>query len=275
MTRVTTTQPGPATEAAAAEPAVRTDLQGKVLWIYLQRPQVLNAINQEMVDGLHAAIDRASQRDVRAVVLRGSGRAFCAGADLVDVPGAVVDTNRMLETVQQVAALVDRLAALPKPVIAGVNGVAAAGGLELILACDIVVAAEGARLADAHSNYGLLPGAGGSVRLPRAVGPMLAKRMMLTGDFVPVEELVACGFITAVVPLEDLDAKLGDVSASLAQRSPRVLAAMKDLLDHAGQAGSADPFAAEMDALRGYLKTPDVLKGLEAFREGTSPEFDD
>jgi len=255
--------------------AVRTELRGKVLWVHLQRPEVLNSINEEMIGGLSAAFDRADAKDVRVVVVRGTGRAFCAGADLVQVPGEQVDTSRMEGIVERVAAMVDRIATLPKPVIAGVNGIAAAGGLEILLACDLVVAVEGARIADAHSNYGLLPGAGGSARLPRAVGTAMAKRMMLTGEFVLAEQLVASGFVSEVVPAPRLDERLEELSTSLALRSPRVMAAMKELANDAIDLSLAEACAAEAAALSAYLKTPDVHVGLAAFREGTRPEFED
>lgn len=266
---------GTSSDAPAPASAVRMELREKVLWVHLQRPEVLNAINDDMVKGLDAAIDRASRKDVRVVVIRGTGRAFCAGADLVEVPGAEPDIDRMERTVANVAAVVERIAALPKPVIAGVNGVTAAGGLELALACDLVVAAAGARFADAHSNYGLLPGAGGSARLPRAVGPAMAKRLMLTGEFVPAEVLVATGFVTKVVPPDELDACLEELSCSLAARSPRVMDAMKRLGNAAIDSSLAEALQAEAAALSSYLRTPDVLIGLAAFREGKRPVFED
>lgn len=261
--------------AQALAPAVRTEVRGKVLWVHLQRPEVLNAINEDMVEGLGAAVDRAGAKDIRVMVIRGTGRAFCAGADLVQVPGATPDIERMEQTVSRVAAVVERIAALPKPVIAGVNGVAAAGGLELVLACDLVVAAAGARFADAHSNYGLLPGAGGSARLPRAVGEAMARRLMLTGEFVAAEALVPGGFVTKVVPPDELDDALEALSSTLAERSPRVMAAMKRLAAAAGGSSLAQALEAEADELRAYLRTPDVLIGLAAFREGTRPAFED
>lgn len=261
-------------KAQAAAPAVVTEVRGKVLWVYLQRPEVLNAINEEMVEGLDAAVDIASFRDVRAMVIRGTGRAFCAGADLVEVPGASPDINRMEAIVARVAAVVERIAALPKPVIAGVNGVAAAGGLEIVLACDIVIAAAGARFADAHSNYGLLPGAGGAARLPRAVGASMAKRLMLTGEFIAAEALVACGLVAKVVAKDELDAALEELSVSLAERSPRVMAAMKRLA-MAAEGSMGEALQAEAAELRTYLRTSDVPIGLAAFRDGKRPVFED
>lgn len=263
----------PAPEAKA--PAVEMELRGKVLWVRLQRPDVLNAINEEIVAGLSAAVDRASRKDVRAMVIRGTGRAFCAGADLVEVPGATPDPTRIKSIVATVAAVVERIATLPKPVIAGVNGITAAGGLEIVLACDLVVAVAGARFADAHSNYGLLPGAGGSARLPRAVGAPMARKLMFTGEFVTAEELAPCGFVARIVAPDALDAALEQLSNSLAERSPRVMAAMKRLVSGAGDGSLGDALEAEADALTAYLQTPDVLAGLAAFREGKRPTFED
>lgn len=247
----------------------------KVLWVHLQRPDVLNAINREMVDGLHQAVDRAEQPDVRAVVIRGSGRAFCAGADLRQVPGEQIDTELLESTVGDVAAVIDRIAELPKPVIAGVNGIAAAGGLEIVLACDLVIASTEAKFADAHSNYGLLPGARGSVRLPRLVGAALAKRLMFTGEFVPPEDLLASGFVTGVVGPDEFDDRLQSLAMLLAQRSPRVLAAMKRLVDHGHARSTVAAGEAEAAALHEYLQSPDLVEGLSAFREGRQPVFED
>ncbi|MGA0599330.1 enoyl-CoA hydratase/isomerase family protein [Caulobacter sp. KR2-114] len=261
--------------SGAKAPAVELELRGKVLWVRLQRPEVLNAINEEIVEGLSAAVDRASRKDVRAMVIRGTGRAFCAGADLMEVPGAIIDTARIKATVERVAAVVERIAALPKPVIAGVNGLCAAGGLEIVLACDLVVAVAGARFADAHSNYGLLPGAGGSARLPRAVGEPMAKRLMFTGDFVTAEELAPLGFIALIVPTDTLDEALEALGNSLAARSPRVMAAMKRLVTAGGDSTLNEALRAEDETLTAYLETPDVVAGLAAFRQGKRPTFDD
>ncbi len=260
---------------ANATPAVVMELRGKVLWVRLQRPEVLNAINEAIVAGLDAAVDRAGRKDVRVMVIRGTGRAFCAGADLVEVPGGRADIDRMQATVARVAAVVERIAALPKARHRRRERHRRRRGLELVLACDMVVAAAGARFADAHSNYGLLPGAGGSARLPRALGLAMAKRLMLTGEFVPAEALVASGFVTTVVASEDLDRCLEKLSTSLAERSPRVMAAMKRLADAAEDTLLTDALAAEAAELGVYLRTPDVLAGLAAFRDGKRPVFED
>lgn len=257
-----------------SSPATHTEVRDAVLWLRLHRPEALNAINRAMVTEIDAALERASEADVRVVVITGTGRAFSAGADLQELPGDPVDVEALEAAVHRVEAVIGRLAAFPKPVMAGVNGIAAGGGMELVLACDLVIASHEARLGDAHVNYGLLPGGGGSYRLPRRVGVSLAKRLMLTGDLLPAEEFLPCGLVMQVVAPDHLEATLDQVATSLARRSPRALAAMKRLLD-SGERPAAEGAIAERDALHEHLRTADVIEGLVAFREGRTPVFED
>jgi enoyl-CoA hydratase/carnithine racemase len=146
----------------------------------------------QIVDGLHQGLDLAAKRDVRVVVIAGEGRAFCAGADLTQVLDRTADDaepGAENEFLRQVGVVFDRLEAFSKPVIAAVHGLAVAGGLELVLCCDLVVATRSAAFGDAHANYGLLPAGGGSVRLPRRVGPGRAKQLMFTGVTLPAGQL--------------------------------------------------------------------------------------
>ncbi len=153
-------------------PALTKESVGATVWLRLQRPAAMNAISPGMLTELNLALDEIeSDESVRVVVLTGTGRAFCAGADLKSIANAAgeVDPGQVIEFVAYAGRTIERLAALDQPVIAGVNGLALAGGLELLLASDIVVASSAARIGDAHANYGLTPGAGGSVRLARVV----------------------------------------------------------------------------------------------------------
>lgn len=255
--------------------ATDVELRDRVLWIQLSRPEVLNAINDEMIAELDRAAERAAQPDVRVVVIRGAGRSFSVGVDLKQVAGSGFDIDRLTATVREAARVITRIATLPKPVIAGVNGLTAAGGLEIVLACDLVIAARSARLADAHSNYGLLPGGGGSFRLARLVGPQQAKRLLFTGEFVAAEELLAAGLVTEVVDDERLDDRLEELSGALAERSPRVLAAMKRLVEESSGQSTEEAASAEFATLVAHAHTPDLAEGLAAFREGRQPRFDD
>lgn len=216
--------------------ALLVERRAKSLWLTLNRAPELNSLNTDVLDGLSAALrDAEADRDVAALVLTGVGRAFCAGADLKFVQ-ALPATEREIATAAFLAratATVTALAHYPKPVIAAVNGIATAGGLELLLACDIVIAARTARLGDGHANYGLLPGAGGSVRLPRRIGLARAKYLFFTGELVPAETLVPAGLVNEVVDPEALVGRVDALVSSIAGKSPLGLARMKELA-HAG-----------------------------------------
>ena len=167
-----------------------------------------------------------------------------------------------------------RIESLPMPVIAAVNGLALAGGLELVLCCDLVLAAESARLGDAHANYGLLPGAGSSVRLPRKIGPTRAKHLLFTGELLPASALVEAGLVNRVVPDGELDAAAQKLGEALAEKSPLTLRAMKRLVDDGLEQPSQTALRLEQLALAAHLSSRDVREGLRAFREKRKPRFE-
>jgi enoyl-CoA hydratase/carnithine racemase len=255
---------------------VTRSVSGGVAWLQLRRPEVLNALNAQVIDGLDSQLARLEKdRACRVVVLTGTGRAFSAGADLksmLDGDGNV-DPTAIVAFVKRASHTVQRLADLPQPVIAAVNGIAVAGGLELALACDLVVAADDAVLGDAHANYGLLPGAGGAARLPRVVGPRLAKYLLFTGEILPAQALVASGLVNEVVPAADLNRRVQELAEQIASKSPSVLVAMKRLVDDGLQHSEKDALSMEIDALARQVETSDFLEGLSAFREKRPPRF--
>jgi enoyl-CoA hydratase len=236
----------------------------------------MNAISTALLDELNAALDEIEADDtVRVVVLTGVGRAFCAGADLkamADEAGRVAP-ERVIEFVGYAARTIERLAALNQPVIAGVNGLALAGGLELLLASDIVVASSAARIGDAHSNYGLLPGAGGSVRLARVVGTHMAKYLALTGAHFPPSASVLAGLVSEIVEPDELDGRLTDLAATLAAKSPLGLSRMKRLINDAPDLSLKDALAAEGQALAEQCRSADFAEGIAAFAERRTPSY--
>jgi enoyl-CoA hydratase len=255
---------------------VRMERRGSTAWITLDRPEALNAFNPALVSQLSAAVGQAgADPAVRVLVLTGSGRAFSVGADLKSIssPSAEVDADSLLGFVAEAAAMIESVAAIAKPVIAAVNGVALAGGLELALACDFIIASERAVLGDAHANFGLLPGAGGSVRLLRRIGAAAAKRLMFSGDMMPAVDLVACGLVDEVVPSDLLDSRVRDLSESFSAKSPAGLAAMKRLVDEALDMSLPAALAAEQQALAAHAQSPDLAEGLAAFRAKRVPVF--
>jgi enoyl-CoA hydratase len=166
-----------------------------------------------------------------------------------------------------------RIDAFPKPVIAAVNGIATAGGIELVLACDVVIAAEGARIGDGHANFGLLPGAGGSIRLPRRIGAANAKYLFFTGDLLPAADPILAGLVTRIVPNDALANAVTALVDKLATKSPIGLARMKELANAAFDLSLAEGIMREQEVNVSYMLTFDRNEGLAAFNEKRRPAF--
>jgi enoyl-CoA hydratase len=243
-----------------------------VLWLKLNRPQALNALTASLVDALTRAIEGA-QRDpgVRIIVLTGAGRAFCAGADLKDP--ARKDPEAGADFVKAIGALTELIEASSKPVLAAINGIAVAGGLELVLACDLVIAAESARIGDAHSNYALFPGAGATVRLPRKIGLNNAKLLMFTGEMRPAADWKAFGLVNEVVADEDFMDVVSTLAARLAAKSPLVLARMKQALNDSLEQPAPVGLRYERALAHLHHHSADRAEGLAAFKEKRAPRF--
>ncbi|WP_342640152.1 enoyl-CoA hydratase/isomerase family protein [Rhodoligotrophos ferricapiens] len=258
-----------------SEQVVVSDVRKGALWLRLNRPDAMNALSPAVLTGINGALDKVEHDpEVKAVVLTGTGRAFSAGADLKYLRGEVGgDSGKMHDFLSQVIGTMERLERFPRPVIAAVNGMALAGGLELVLCCDLVIAARSAKLGDAHANYGLLPGGGGSVRLPRKIGPTRAKYLLYTGEFVPAEELVTCGLVNEVVEDEDLIPAAERLIAKMATKSSLVLRRMKALVDDGLEQPSATALRLELIAGEVHATSHDMNEGLAAFQEKRKPRF--
>jgi enoyl-CoA hydratase/carnithine racemase len=256
--------------------ALTTNRDGPTVWLRLQRPEAMNAISTALLDELNLSLDDIeADESVRVVVLTGTGRAFCAGADLKALANAAgaIDPDRVVEFVGYAGRTIERIAALAQPVIAGVNGLALAGGLELLLASDIVVSSTAARIGDAHSNYGLLPGAGGSVRLARVLGTQMAKYLALTGAHFAPSSAVLAGLVSEIVEPGDLDDRLCELAATLAAKSPLGLARMKRLINDAPEKSLQAALAAERQALGEQCHSADFAEGIAAFAERRTPSY--
>jgi len=250
--------------------------RGAAAWVHLNRPEDMNALNPELTDALFATMRLlARDEEVRTIVVTGSGRAFCAGADLKFFKGALEAENytsitTFLNTLYDCLNLMERM---PKPIIAAVNGMALAGGLELVLACDLVVAVEDAKLGDAHANFGLIPGGGGSVRLPRKIGETLAKEMMFTGAFYSARDLAGSGLINRVVADGDLEMEVSHLAETMAAKSPLGLGQMKALVNESLNLDTDKALKLELLAFEEHLKTKDLREGLAAFGEKRTPVY--
>jgi enoyl-CoA hydratase len=260
--------------------AVLQERRGAAMWLTLNRPEVLNGLDQAVVDGLAAGLDAAdADRDVRAVVIAAAGRAFCAGADLAYAralsdapppPGAPSATNAFLHRVRTV---LDRIETFRLPVVAAVNGLAVGGGLELVLVCDIAIAARSARLGDGHAVYGQVPGGGASVRLVRRLGLSTAKQLMFTGSLFPAERFLGTDLLADVVDDDGLTAAVDELVAVLAARSPVGLAAMKRLAGAAHDTPQPFALTRELEVSAQHERSADWREGITAFAEKRTPDF--
>ncbi|MDB5971138.1 MAG: enoyl-CoA hydratase [Hydrocarboniphaga sp.] len=250
--------------------------RGGAAWIRLNRPDQMNPLSKGFIAEAHQVLDAAmADPTIFAVVFSANGRGFCAGADLKFINEYQEDereaeSNRFIASA---AALMDRLEAYPKPVIAAVNGLAAGGGMELLLSCDLVYAAKSARIGDGHANYGLLPGAGASARLPRKIGANRANYLFFTGDLLPVERFVECGLINQIVEDAELVAAVDAVVAKIATKSPIGLSRMKMLAVSSLDQPMAASIRLEQLVSQLHTTSRDRNEGIAAFNEKRRPIF--
>jgi 2-(1,2-epoxy-1,2-dihydrophenyl)acetyl-CoA isomerase len=259
-----------------SEPTVLVATSGAVRTLTLNRPQSLNSFTADMHRLLrHALEGAASDSAVRCVVLTGSGRAFCAGQDLAE---AVPPDGAALPDVGDIVRdsfnpIVAAIRALPKPVVCAVNGVAAGAGANIALACDFVVAGEGASFIQAFSKIGLIPDSGGTFLLPRLVGRARATALMMLGDRVRADQARDWGMIHDVVP----DAALVDVAHSLAVRLAAMptlaLGLVKRALDASATNDLAAQLALEEELQRTAGRSADYVEGVRAFQEKRPAAF--
>ncbi|SOZ64488.1 Short chain enoyl-CoA hydratase [Cupriavidus taiwanensis] len=246
--------------------------RGAVGWLTLDRPAAMNSLSRELMRGLHAQLDQwRDDPAVRVVVLSGNGRAFCAGADLKEVSAPVAAGEP--DFIDVARAFFATLRGFPKPVIAAVNGLAVAGGLELVLACDLVVAAESARLGDAHANFGVFPGAGGAAVLPRKLPANVARLLLFTGRTLSAAQMERHGLVNEVVADGGLASHAQALAEELATRSPLVLARMKRVAAAAADKAQADALRHELLEFRDHQRSHDMQEGLRAFAEKRAPVF--
>ncbi|WP_277210434.1 enoyl-CoA hydratase/isomerase family protein [Isoptericola croceus] len=250
---------------------IRTTTIDDVLHITLDRPRAANALTEEMLGGLLAVVTALPSTGAHAVVLRGAppidgrGPAFCSGADLAAVHAygtdAVARGSALGDLGRQVTAALD---AAPVPVVAAVDGAAYGGGFELVLACDVVLATGRSRFALPEVRIGLVPGFGGTVRLPRAVGRGVAHDMMLTGRALDAAEAARHGVVTRLVAdTADLEGAVDDVLCAVRGTSPAAVSLAKQLLG--AQAGEASAMAAEADGYAAAYAAGQWREGVGAF----------
>ncbi len=244
--------------------------------ITLNRPERLNAFNTQMHDELSSAIAEVdSDPEVRVLLLTGSGRAFCSGQDLTEREftdsNTFIDLGKGLDTTYN--PLVRKIRSLGIPVVCAVNGVAAGAGAGLAMACDIVVAAKSARFIQAFSKIGLAPDCGSTHFLPRLIGDVRARALMMTGEAIDAETAENWGMIWRSFDDDEFPAKTRELTMSLAAQPAKALAGIKSLLQLSLTHSFDDQLDNERDAQRLLGKTEDYREGVRAFLEKRPPNF--
>ena len=250
--------------------SILVEAHDRVGLVRLNRPQAMNALNNELLAELMEALSNFDQDpEIGAIVITGSERAFAAGADIKEMADATA--VEMLQ--QNRVGQFDRLRLIKKPVIAAVSGWCLGGGCEIAMACDMIIAAESARFGQPEITIGVIPGAGGTQRLTRAVGKAVAMEMILNNRTLTAEEALRFGLVNRVVPVERyLDEALG-LAAEIASRAPVAVRLAKEAILNAFETSLADGLADERRAFYLLFATQDQKEGMAAFIEKRKPDW--
>jgi len=250
---------------------VLTSRDGAVLTITLNRPDVFNAFNAALHAGLHAALEAAGDPEVRAVVLTGAGRGFCAGQDLKEFQELSGSIRERLE--QTYHPNIRLIRGLEKPVIAAVNGPCAGAGLSLAAACDIRIASDAASFVPGFIGIGLVPDSGGSWFIHRLLGFARAFEWMTSNRKLTAAEAHAWGLVSEVVEAEQLPVRAAELAAGYAEQPTRGIGLTKRLFEHAYDASLDEQLELEAELQQAATETADFAEGVAAFLEKRAPRF--
>jgi len=263
----------PALDTLAPVAGLAVAFSEGVLSVTLDRPESLNSVTTEMLNGIAEAMERAAtDPEVKVVRLGGSGRGFCSGAGMGadDVSGALGS-----EIITAANRAILAITALPRPVVAVVQGPAAGVGVSLALACDVVLASEKAFFMLAFTQVGLMPDGGASALVAAAVGRIRAMRMALLAERVPAAEALAWGLATAVYPVEDFDAEVGKVVSKLVAGPVVAYAKTKDAINATALTELDAALEREFQGQSVLVRSPDFIEGATAFQQRRTADFTD
>lgn len=248
-------------------------VQEGIATVTFNRPKALNALNSALLDELSAALDDiAGDEDVRVLVLTGAGdKAFVAGADIKEL--AALSALQAKRFAQKGQSIINKIAALPIPVIAAVNGYALGGGTEMALACDFIYASDNANMGLPETTLGLIPGFGGTQRLPRLIGPNQAKELIYTGKMIPAAEAKAMGLVNQVLPAESLMEQVLKTAQAMAAKGRVSLRTAKEAVNSGLEADLATGLKIEQDGFAICMVSADAAEGTRAFIEKRKPVF--
>lgn len=254
--------------------SITFQIENNIAWVTLNRPDVFNSFNREMAMALQERLDECEHDpEVRAIVITGSGRAFCAGQDLKEVTTPEINPGFKKILEEHYNPIISRIRNIEKPIIAAVNGVAAGAGANIALACDIVVASENASFIQAFSKIGLIPDSAGTFFLPRLIGFQKASALMMLGDKIGAEEAAKLGMIYKVYFAEEFNAKVKELATTMATMPTKSLGMTKRLLNksYANDLNTQLEFESKLQIEA--AQSEDYEEGVKAFIEKRKPIF--
>lgn len=244
--------------------SIKVEIRGRVGLIRIDRPKALNALNSTVMAELGQALeDYDADPEVGAIVITGDSRAFAAGADIKEMVDSTAAEMLQYEPIERW----DLIREIKKPIIAAVSGWCLGGGNELAMACDMIIASETAKFGQPEINIGVIPGAGGTQRLTRAVGKVLAMEMVLNNRHLNAEEARSFGLVNRVVPVETYLEEALILADEIAQRAPIAVRLGKEMVDQAFESFLADGIADERRSFYFLFSTEDQKEGMRAFME--------
>ncbi len=252
---------------------VTLEREGDLVWLTIDRPDVMNCLSFPTLRRFRTLLEELREDlSIRCILIRGAGtRAFCAGADLKE--RKTMPDARVPHFVRNIRALMDDVEAMPQPTVAVIGGFAFGGGTELALACDLRVASEQATLGLTEVSLAIIPGAGGTQRLPRLIGKSRAKDLVLTGRRIDANEAERIGLVNRVASADALEAAARELAGAIAANGPIAVRAAKDAIDRGAELAMQDGLAHEARCYERVLGTSDRLEALAAFAEKRKPVF--
>jgi enoyl-CoA hydratase len=249
---------------------ILTEEWGRVGLVRINRPKAMNALNHEVMTEICQALEAFDARDeIGAMVITGDGRAFAAGADIKEM----VESNPVAMLERETIDLWDRVAEIQKPVIAAVSGWCLGGGNELAMACDMIVASESAKFGQPEINLGVIPGAGGTQRLTRAVGKAVAMEMVLNNRHLDAQDALHMGLVNRVVPVERFLEEAMELATEVAARAPLALRIGKEMINQAFETSLQQGIADERRSFYFLFSSEDQKEGMRAFSAKRAPEW--
>ena len=250
-------------------------LEPHILQLRLNRPAAMNALNTKMGEEVRAFFrhfDHFQTPDIRCLILTGAGdKAFCAGGDLKERRGMTDEVWRHQHVIFE--EMCEAIWRFPSPIIAAVNGVAMGGGLEIALACDFIVAAEHARFAQPEVKLGIIPGVGGTQRLPRRIGTARAKEMLMTGRAIEANQAERWGLVNRIIALDQLLPTCVEIAHEMVANGPIAVRQVKKSVERGMGLALADALEFELQAYNQTVPTQDRQEGVHAFNEKRKPVF--